>query len=440
MSDVLEIESLDLEGRGIAHLNGKVVFVEGALPGETVLARHIVSRKTFDKSRIERIIKPSSQRVAPPCPNFGICGGCAIQHLEPAAQVAIKQRVLEDALVHIGKVKAQQMLAPLHGPYWGYRSRARLSVRLVTKKGGALVGFRERGKPYVVDMHECLILPKHVSTLLTPLRQLVTSLSIPARIPQIEVAVADQTTALALRHLDPLTVDDIAKLRDFAALHNVSWWLQLKGPESLHPLNPEDTEKLYYDLPEFGLRMRYGPSDFTQVNQPINQRLIIKALDLLDIQATDRVADLFCGLGNFTLPLATRATAVVGIEGSQALTDRALQAAAEHGLDTRTQFATVNLFEVDADWLRGQGYFDRMLIDPPREGAQALALALSELGPQERPKRIVYVSCNPATLARDAGILVNQGGYHLASAGVINMFPHTAHVESIAVFESDINA
>ncbi|MBP6017849.1 MAG: 23S rRNA (uracil(1939)-C(5))-methyltransferase RlmD [Burkholderiaceae bacterium] len=439
MSDVLEIESMDLEGRGIAHLNGKVVFVEGALPGETVLARHIASRKSFDKSRIERIIKPSSQRVEPPCPSFGICGGCAIQHLEPAAQVAIKQRVLEDALVHIGKVKAQQMLAPLHGPYWGYRSRARLSVRLVTKKGGALVGFRERGKPYVVDMHECLILPEHVSALLTPLRNLVTSLSIPARIPQIEVAVADQTTALALRHLDPLTDDDIAKLRDFALAHNVSWWLQLKGPETLHPLDPEDAAKLYYDLPEFGLRMQYGPSDFTQVNQPINQRLIVKALDLLDIQATDRVADLFCGLGNFTLPLATRAAAVVGIEGSQALTDRALQAAAEHGLDTRTQFATVNLFEVDAAWLRGQGYFDRMLIDPPREGAQALAQALSELEPQERPKRIVYVSCNPATLARDAGILVHQGGYRLASAGVINMFPHTAHVESIAVFESDVN-
>ncbi|NYT66670.1 23S rRNA (uracil(1939)-C(5))-methyltransferase RlmD [Alcaligenaceae bacterium] len=440
MSDVLEIESLDLEGRGIAHLNGKVVFVDGALPGETVLAKHIVSRKSFDKSRIERIIKPSSQRVNPPCPSFGICGGCAIQHLEPTAQVAIKQRVLEDALVHIGKVKAQQMLAPLHGPYWGYRSRARLSVRLVNKKGGALVGFRERGKPYVVDMHECSVLPKHVSNLLTPLRHLITSLSIPARIPQIEVAVADHTTALALRHLDPLTADDITKLRDFSAAHNVSWWLQLKGPESLHPLDPNDAQKLFYDLPEFGLKMRYGPSDFTQVNQPINQRLIIQALDLLNIQATDRVADLFCGLGNFTLPLATRAAAVVGIEGSQALTDRALQAAAEHGLDTRTQFATVNLFEVDANWLRAQGYFDRMLIDPPREGAQALSLALSELTFQERPKRIVYVSCNPATLARDAGILVHQGGYRLASAGAINMFPHTAHVESIAVFESNDTA
>lgn len=435
MADVLDIESLDLEGRGIAHLNGKVVFVDGALPGERVLARHIASRKTFDKARIERIIKPASQRVEPACPNFGVCGGCALQHLDGSAQVAVKQRVLEDALHHIGKVRAEQILAPLHGPYWGYRYRARLSVRLVHKKGGVLVGFREKGKPYVVDMRECLILPPHVSALLTPLRELISSLSIPARIPQIEVAVAEHTTALSLRHLDPLSDGDITLLREFAERHNVSWWLQLKGLESLHPLCPDDVDKLAYDLPEFGLRMPYRPSDFTQVNQAINQRLIAQALNLLDVQPTDRVADLFCGLGNFSLPLATRAAAVVGIEGSQALTDRALENAALHGLQDRTRFATVNLFDVDAAWLRDQGYFDRMLIDPPREGAQALAQALAMLAAHERPRRIVYVSCNPATLARDAAILVHEAGYRLTSAGAINMFPHTAHVESIAVFE-----
>lgn len=435
MADVLDVESLDLEGRGIAHLNNKVIFIDGALPGERVLARHIASRKSYDKARIERIIKPSSQRVTPPCPSFGVCGGCAIQHLDPAAQVAIKQRVLEDALHHIGKTRPEQMLAPLHGPYWGYRFRARLSVRLVNKKGGALVGFREKGKPYVVDMHSCLILPAHVSALLTPLRKLITAMSIAARIPQIEVAVADKTTALTLRHLDPLNDQDLNLLYEFAQQHNVSWWLQAKGPESLYPLNPDDADKLAYDLPEFGLRMPYRPNDFTQVNQAINQRLVVMALNLLDVQATDRVADMFCGLGNFSLPLASRAATVVGIEGSQALTDRAMATAAQHGLSERTQFATVNLFEVDAAWLRKLGFFNRMLIDPPREGAYALVQALAVLAAHERPSRIVYVSCNPATLARDSAVLVHEAGYRLKSAGAINMFPHTAHVESIAVFE-----
>lgn len=435
MADVLDVESLDLEGRGIAHLNNKVIFIDGALPGERVLARHIASRKSYDKARIERIIKPSSQRVTPPCPSFGVCGGCAIQHLDPAAQVAIKQRVLEDALHHIGKTRPEQMLAPLHGPYWGYRFRARLSVRLVNKKGGALVGFREKGKPYVVDMHSCLILPAHVSALLTPLRKLITAMSIAARIPQIEVAVADKTTALTLRHLDPLSDSDLNLLYEFAQQHNVSWWLQAKGPESLYPLNPDDADKLAYDLPEFGLRMPYRPNDFTQVNQAINQRLVVMALSLLDVQATDRVADMFCGLGNFSLPLASRAATVVGIEGSQALTDRAMATAEQHGLSERTQFATVNLFEVDAAWLRKLGIFNRMLIDPPREGAYALVQALAALEAHERPSRIVYVSCNPATLARDSAVLVHEAGYRLKSAGAINMFPHTAHVESIAVFE-----
>lgn len=436
MADVLKVESLDLEGRGIAHLDGKVILIEGALPGERVQARHLASRKSYDKARIERILKPSSQRVQPPCPSFGICGGCVLQHLEPAAQVAVKQRVLEDALQHIGKTRPEQILAPLHGPYWGYRFRARLSVRLVHKKGGALVGFREKGKPYVVDMHTCLVLPAHVSALLTPLRKLVSSLSIPARIPQIEVAVAEQTTALSLRHLDPLNDADLNLLHEFAERHNISWWLQSKGPETLNPLNPADADKLFYDLPEFGLRMPYTPNDFTQVNQAINQRLVVLALNLLDVKSTDRVADMFCGLGNFSLPLATRAARVVGIEGSQALTDRAMTTAKQHGLADRALFATVNLFEVDADWLRQQGHFDRMLIDPPREGAYALVQAMAELSPAERPSRIVYVSCNPGTLARDTDVLVHQAGYRLKSAGVINMFPHTAHVESIAVFEA----
>lgn len=434
-TDILDIESLDLEARGVARREGKVVFVEGALPGERVEARILRRKPSFDTARVERIIRASSQRVTPACPNFGVCGGCAMQHLHPAAQVAIKQRVLEDALRHIGKVQPEQMLPPMHGPYWGYRYRARLSVRVVRKKGGVLVGFRERRGSYVVDMTECLVLPPAVSALLPRLRELLGGLSCPDRLPQIEVAVGDDVTALLLRHMEPLTSDDIEKLRGFGHEHNVSWWLQPKGPDTVHLLDAADEGRLAYHLPEFGLRMPYRPTDFTQVNHAINRQLVSRALALLNVQPGDRVADLFCGLGNFTLPLATRATAVVGVEGSEALVERARQAAREHGLDERAAFSVLNLFEVSVDWLRGLGHFHRMLIDPPRDGAEAVSRALTALSRDERPERIVYVSCNPATLARDAGILVNEGGFSLRMAGAVNMFPHTGHVESIAVFD-----
>lgn len=434
--EVLKIESLDLEARGVARLDGKVVFVDAALPGEKVLARIVKRKASFDTARLERILEPSSQRVRPPCPHFGVCGGCAMQHLDPAAQVAIKQRALEDSLWHIGKLKPDMMLTPMHGATFGYRYRARLSVRVVRKKGGVLVGFREKRSGYVADMQACLVLPPHVSALLMPLRELVGRMSHPDRIPQIEVAVGDETTVLLLRHMEALTSDDLVLLRGFAAEHGATWWLQAKGPETVHPLEREDADKLAYSLPEFGLRMPYRPTDFTQVNHAVNRTLVSRALTLLDVQPEDRVADLFCGLGNFTLPLATRAKSVMGVEGSSALTERALEAARRNGLDERMRFATLNLFEIDAEWLRGLGRFDRMLIDPPREGAEAVARALAALPPEERPRRLVYVSCSPGTLARDAGILVHEGGYRLTSAGVVNMFPHTGHVESIAVFDA----
>lgn len=435
MSEILSVESLDNEARGIARRDGKVVFIEGALPGELVEANVYRKKDSYDNAHTVKVIQPSFMRVTPKCPNYGVCGGCAMQHLESSAQVAVKQRTLEDNFKHIAGLKIPQVLPPIYGPTWGYRFRARLSVRYVRKKDTVLIGFREKRGHYVVDMTECLVLPKSVSDLLVPLRGLLTSLTIKEAVPQIEVAVGDDCIVLALRHMEPLIAEDIALLKQFAVQHNVVWWTQAKGPDTLKPLHPEDGNRLAYALPQFGLRMRYKPSDFTQVNYFINRSLIAKALSLLAVEATDRVADLFCGLGNFTLPLATQAREVVGIEGSSVLTDRALVAAAEHGLAQKTDFSTLNLFEVDVQWLRDLGYFDRMLIDPPREGAFAVAKALAQLKENERPKRIVYVSCNPATLARDAGILVKQGGYRLVCAGVVNMFPHTAHVESIAVFE-----
>lgn len=436
MAEVLNIESLDLEARGIASRDGKIVFVEGALPNERVTATTVRRKPSYEIARVEEVLRPSTLRVTPRCPHFGVCGGCVMQHVDAGAQVAIKQRALEDTFWQVGKIRPQRMLPALHGPTWGYRYRARLSVRVVPKKGGVLVGFHERKSSYVADMRECHVLPKHVSDLLMPLRAMIASMSRPDRMPQIEVALGEGVTALVLRHLEPLTDGDIDILRAFAAQHQVQWWLQPKGPDTVHALEPEHEEALAYTLPQFGLRMPYRPTDFTQVNHAINRAMVARALMLLEAQPTDRVADLFCGLGNFTLPLATQCREAVGVEGSKALTDRALDAAARHGLADRTSFATLNLFEVDVEWLRGLGYFDRMLIDPPREGAQAVAQALALLAWQERPRRIVYVSCNPATLARDAAILAHEGGYALRSAGVINMFPHTGHVESIAVFES----
>ena len=432
---VLDIESLDLEARGIARLDGKVVFVEGALPGERVLAAVVRRKPSYEIARTTSVLRSSSQRVSPPCPHFGVCGGCVMQHLDPAAQVAVKQRALEDTLKHIGGLRPETVLTPLYGPAWGYRYRARLAVRHVVKKGGVLVGFHERKSSFVCDMSTCRVLPPHVSDLLIPLRSLIASLSAPDRFPQIEVAVGEEVTALVLRHLLPLTAEDVSLLRGFAQQHAIQWWLQPKGPDTVHPLDPDHLEQLDYTLPQYGLRMPFKPTDFTQVNHQINRSLVSYAIRLLDPQPQDRVADLFCGLGNFTLPLATLAKEVVGIEGSATLTQRGVDAARRAGL-THAQFQTLNLFEVNENWLSDLGKFDRILIDPPREGAHAVSQALSTLSQAQRPQRIVYVSCNPATLARDAAILVHEGHYRLKGAGVINMFPHTGHVESIAVFET----
>jgi len=381
-------------------------------------------------------------RVEPKCQHFGYCGGCSMQHLEPSAQVAMKGRVLEDNLWHLGKVKAEMIMRPMYGPTWDYRFRARLSVRHVAKKGGVLVGFHERSSAYVADITTCEILPDHVAQLLVPLRELIGALSLYNQVPQIEVAIGEESTVLVLRIMAPLSSADEVLVKAFADRWNIQFWLQPKGPDTAYPYYPApggpDYRELYYTLPEFGIRMPFKPTDFTQVNHQINRVLVAKALRLLDVQPHDRVADLFCGLGNFTLPLATQAREVVGIEGSTALTTRALENAQANGLAAKTSFSTRNLFEVTKEDLVALGRFDRMLVDPPRDGAMALAQALADLRETHEelmPQRIVYVSCSPATLARDAGILVHKAGYVMQKAGVVNMFPHTSHVESIGVFE-----
>jgi 23S rRNA (uracil1939-C5)-methyltransferase len=439
----IDIKSLDMDARGVGHLDnedgtpGKVIFVEGALPGERVSFETLRKKKNWESGRMVTLQRASAMRVDPQCPEFDHCGGCSMQHLDPSAQVAIKQRVLEDNLWHLSKVKAETIMRPMYGPTWGYRYRARLSVRYVPKKETVLVGFHERSSSYVADMKDCKILPPNIARMLVPLRELVRALSIYSQVPQIEVAVGEEVTALVLRIMAPLTKADERLLKAFADQWNIQWWLQPKGPDSAAPYYPPGPE-LYYTLPEFGIRMPFKPTDFTQVNHQINRVLVSAALRLLDVQPHERVADLFCGLGNFTLPLATRAREVVGIEGSTALTTRALENAKANGLSAKTSFSTRNLFEVTKDDLVALGKFDRMLVDPPRDGAVALALALADLRathPAMLPRRIVYVSCSPSTLARDAGILTQRAGYVLRKAGVVNMFPHTSHVESIAVFD-----
>jgi 23S rRNA (uracil1939-C5)-methyltransferase len=438
----LTVESLDLEAQGVAHnVAGKVVFVEDALPGEQVRVQVTRRKNNWEQATMTALRRESSQRVVPRCPHFGTCGGCKMQHLHIGAQVATKQRALEDGLWHLGKVKAERILRPIEGPAWGYRYRARLSVRFVAKKGKVLVGFHERKSSFVADMDSCEVLPPHVSALLLPLRVLVAAMDQRDRLPQIELAIGDAVTALVLRHLEPLTDADLELLRAFAAEHGVQWWLQPKGPDTVRRLD-EGGPELAYALPEFGITMPFRPTDFTQVNPHINRVLVARALRLLDVRADERVIDWFCGLGNFTLPIATRAREVLGIEGSEALVQRARENAGVNGLAAKASFAARNLFELTAADLADHGDADKWLVDPPREGAFALAKALAELHADPAlppgfaaPKRIVYVSCNPATLARDAGLLVHQAGYRCVAAGAVNMFPHTAHVESIAVFD-----
>jgi 23S rRNA (uracil1939-C5)-methyltransferase len=453
----LTIESLDQEGRGVAHADGKVVFVEGGLPGERLHAEILKQKPSYAIARAVTIDTPNAARVVPRCPHFGVCGGCTLQHADEALQLAAKQRALEDALQRLGRVRPDVVLPAIAGPAWGYRYRARMSVRDVPKKGGVLVGFHERKSSFVADMRECHVMPARISALLPKLRTLIESLSIRKRLPQIEVAVGERLSphaaadgrttdvdrgneqarlvyALVLRILDPLSVADEARLVAFADAHGVEFWLQSGGPETVIPFYPPGAT-LAYTLPDFDIALPYAPTDFTQVNASVNRVLVRRAVQLLDPQPGERVGDFFCGLGNFTLPIARRGATVVGIEGSKTLVARAQSNAVRNGLADRATFVVANLFTATPATLAPLGRLDRVLIDPPREGAIELVKALPQRDDDRPLRRIVYVSCSPATLARDAGVLVHERGYRLAAAGVVNMFPHTAHVESMAVFE-----
>lgn len=428
--EISRIEALSHEGRGVAHHAGKVVFVEDALPGERVEWLRVKRGPNFDEARLERILEPSPDRVEPGCLHFGVCGGCALQHLAPQRQIEFKQQQLIDALTRIGKVSPVQLLPPLQANVWHYRRRARLAARWVPRKDRVVVGFKERSTSYIADLQRCEILRAPVDALIPALSGLLTSLSIRNRLPQIEVAVADNATALVIRTLEPLTATDMQHLRDFEQQHGLQLYLQPGGYDTVAPLR-ESVEPLYYRLPQFDLTLQFLPTDFVQVNAELNERMVERVTGLLELQRTDSVLDLFCGLGNFSLPLARLAGKVVAVEGEATLVARARQNAERNGL-SNVEFFTANLMAEDlgsANWARRN--YDKVLLDPPRAGAQEALPAVVATG----AGRIVYVSCHPGTLARDAGILVNQHGFRLSAAGVMDMFPHTAHVESVAVFD-----
>ncbi len=425
------IESLDQEGRGIAHADGKVIFIEGALTGETVSYASYRKKPSFELAQMTGLHRASSIRVTPKCSHFGVCGGCSMQHLDSRVQVAVKQRILEDSLSRIGRVKPENMLPAIYGQSWGYRERARISVKHVIKKGKTLVGFHEKRSSFVADMQHCEILAPKIAALITPLGELIEGLSIRDKLPQIEVAAGEHVDVLVLRIMAPLSSGDEAALRAFSDLHHIQFWLQTKGPETIVPFHPLDAPALSYSLPEFNIVMPFAPGEFTQVNSKLNRVMVSRAMRLLDPKPDERIADFFCGLGNFTLPISRSGACVLGIEGSDALVKRAAQNASANGLSGNTIFSAMNLFEMDEARLASLGRFDKWLIDPPRDGAMELVKSIT---PEIAPNRIVYVSCNPATLARDAAELV-QKRYVLKSAGVMNMFPQTSHVESIALFE-----
>jgi 23S rRNA (uracil1939-C5)-methyltransferase len=428
--EIGEVIDLAHDGRGVVRIDGKTVFVADALPGETVTLRRTFRHRSHDEARLERVIHPADARVEPACPHFGACGGCALQHLAADAQLSFKQSQLLEALARIGNVQPGEVLPPLLGPVWNYRRRARLGVKSVARKGRVLVGFRERAARFVADLHECRVLQSPVSELIDPLAELVQSLSIAERLPQVEVAVADNGCALVLRVLSPPTDSDFEKIRQFGRDHGLHLYLQPGGPATIEALDGA-APPLYYELPEFDIRIEFEPTDFLQVNGALNRVMVSRAVELLQLRAADSVLDLFCGLGNFSLPLARHAGNVVGVEGDAGLVERAARNARRNSIDN-AGFHAVNLAQDVATLRWARNRYDLVLLDPPRAGAREVLPVVAGCG----ARRLMYISCHPGSLARDAGILVNDMGFRLVSTGVMDMFPHTAHVEAMAVFDA----
>ena len=436
LGEVQEAEVLDLahDGRGIARVDGKAVFIEGALPGERVKFRVFKRRRQMDEAGLVEVLTPSPDRVVPKCAHFGVCGGCSLQHLAPAAQLAAKERQLLDNLERIGRVRPKRVFAPLEGPVWAYRRRARLGIKYVHKKGRVLAGFREREKPYIADIKRCEVLLDRFANLPEQLAALVETLSLREQIPQVEVAAGDREVgfpqaALVFRVMEAPSAGDLEKLEAFGLRHTVQIFLQSGGLDTIKPLR-EGYPPLEFSVDENRVTLEFGPVDFVQVNRDINVSMVAAAMDLLRPTPTDTVLDLFCGLGNFTLPLGRRARRVVGVEGDAALVAKAAANAQRNGI-ANASFHVDDLFQPGrcGSWARDP--YDLMLLDPPRAGASEIMERMAHW----RPRRVVYISCHPGSLARDAGILVEGQGYELIGAGVMDMFPHTTHVESIAVFE-----
>ncbi|MGD9842029.1 MAG: 23S rRNA (uracil(1939)-C(5))-methyltransferase RlmD [Steroidobacteraceae bacterium] len=426
----LEVVDLSHEAQGIAKLDGRVVFIPGALPGETVEVQLLQRRKGIQEAKLVQVIKASADRVEPKCQHYSMCGGCAEQHLSSDKQLELKQSQLLENMARIGKVEVPVVLPPLQADVWNYRRRARLGARWVAQKNRTLVGFRERSSSKLADITRCEVLREPLTSLIEPLSVLLGSLSVRDRAPQVEAAVADNVTALVIRILDDLTEADYAVLHAFRIQHGVQIYLQREGYDSIKPLHPETVQPLIYALPQFKLEFEFLPNDFIQINAELNQQMVALSLELLEVQAQDTVLDLFCGLGNFSLPIAQRVKQVLGIEGEATLVERARQNAKRNSVNN-VEFMVANLFDEHKDSPFAKRTFNKVLLDPPRAGAREILPVIADCD----ARRVVYISCHPGSLARDAGILVHELGYTLKSAGVFDMFPHTAHVESVAVFE-----
>lgn len=425
----ITIQRQSHDGRGIASIDGKTCFVAMGLPEETVDVEVSVKKRRHMEAKVVKVKKASEHRVEAACPHFGVCGGCDLQHMSQTAQIELKQKTLMEQLEHFGQVKPKEVLPPLSTDPYGYRRKARIGVRYVHKKEKVVLGFREKQSRYLTDAHTCAVIHPDVEKLWEPLRALISALSIYEQIPQVEVSVGDDGVALILRHLEPLSDADLGLIHDFSKQHGIHMYLQPKGLDSIHKFYPQDDKlRLHYALPRFGVRLAFHPNDFVQVNAGINEKMIEQAIDLLELSEKDTVLDLFCGLGNFTIPMATIAHSVVGVEGDNAMTQRVMENAALNGLDNVTAYCQDLSADCTHQPFAKQSY-SKILIDPARAGADAVIPLLAKLAAE----RIVYVSCNPATLARDAGLLVSQG-YTLQSAGIMDMFTHTGHVEAMALF------